>query len=42
MKILLIKAYMSTQIFDAICISESCLDSDISDYDDNLKITGYN
>ena len=35
-------AYISTHKFDAICISETYLDSDTSDDDDNLKIAGYN
>ena len=33
---------MSTHIFDVIVISETYLDSDTSDNDDNLKIAGYN
>ena len=41
-KISYLRAYISTHKFDAICISETCLDSDASDDDDNLKITGYN
>ena len=35
-------AYISSHKFDAICISETYLDSDTSDDDDNLKIAGYN
>ena len=42
MKISLLKAYISTNKFDVICISETYLDSDKSDDDDNLRISGYN
>ena len=38
----LLRAYISTHKFDVICISETYLDSDTSDDDDNLKIAGYN
>ena len=38
----LLRAYISTHKLDVICISETYLDSDISDDDDNLKIAGYN
>ena len=41
-KVSLLRAYISTHKFDVICISETYLDSDISDDDDNLKIAGYN
>ena len=41
-KVLLSRAYISTHKFDAICISETYLDSDASDDDGNLKVTGYN
>ena len=41
-KISLLRAYISTHKFDVICISETYLDSDTSDDDDNLKIAGYN
>ena len=37
-KVSLLRAYISTQKFDVICISETYLDSDTSDDDDNLKI----
>ena len=35
-------AYISTHKFDVICISETYLDSDTSDDDDNQKIAGCN
>ena len=41
-KVLLLRAYTSTHKFDVICISETYLDSDTSDDDDNLKMAGYN
>ena len=41
-KVSLLRAYISTHKFDVICISETYLDSDTSDDDDNLKIAGYN
>ena len=41
-KISLLRAPISTHKFDVICISETCLDSDTSDDDGNLKIAGYN
>ena len=41
-KVLLLWAYICTHKFDVICISETYLDSDKSDDDDNLKIAGYN
>ena len=41
-KVSLLRAYLSTQKFDVICISETYLDSDTSDGGDNLKIAGYN
>ena len=41
-KISLLRAHISTHKFDVICISETYLDSDTSDDDDNLKIAGYN
>ena len=34
--------YISTHKFDVICISETYLDSDTSDDDDNLKTAGCN
>ena len=41
-KISLLRAYISTHKFYIICISETYLDSDTSDDDDNLKTAGYN
>ena len=41
-KISLLRAYISTHKFDVICISETYLDSDRSDDENNLKIAGYN
>ena len=41
-KVSLLRAYISTNKFDAICISETYRDSDTSDDDDDLKIAGYN
>ena len=41
-KVSLLRAYISTHKFDVICISETYLDSDTSDDDDNLKIASYN
>ena len=41
-KVSLLRAYISTHKFDVICISETYLDSDTSDDDNNLKIVGYN
>ena len=41
-KVSLLRAYISTHKFDVICISETYLDSDTSDDEDNLKIAGYN
>ena len=37
-KVSLLRAYISTHKLDVICISETYLDSDTSDDDDNLKI----
>ena len=37
-KVSLLRAYISTHKFDVICISETYLDSDTSDDDDNLKL----
>ena len=37
-KVSFLRAYISTQKLDGICISETCLDSYASDDDDNLKI----
>ena len=41
-KISLLRAYISNHKFHVICISETYLDSDTSEDDDNLKIEGYN
>ena len=41
-KVSLLRSYISTHKFDVICISETYLDSNTSDDDDNLKIAGYN
>ena len=41
-KVSLLRAYVSAHKFNVICISETYLDSDTSDDDDNLKIAGYN
>ena len=38
-KVALLKAYLSVQIFD-ICISETYLNSGITEDDDNLQIPG--
>ena len=40
MKLSLLRAYLSTQKFDVICISESYLNSDASIVDENLEIAG--
>ena len=40
MKIYHLRAYISTHKFDVTFISETSLDSDTSDDDDNLKIAG--
>ena len=40
-KISLLKTYIATHKLDAICLSETCLDSSISNDDDNLEIPGY-
>ena len=41
-KLVLLKAYNSVHKFDIICLSESCLDSNILLDDSNLKIPSYN
>ena len=41
-KVSLLRAYISTHKFDVICISETYLDSDKSDDDDNPKNAGHN
>ena len=41
-KVSLLRAYISTHKFYVICISETYLESDTSDDDDNLKLAGYN
>ena len=40
-KVSLLKVYISIHEFDVVCISETYLDADTSDDDDNLKVTGY-
>ena len=40
-KVSLLRAYTSTHKFDVICIFKTYLDSDTSDDDINLKISGY-
>ena len=40
-KISLSRGYISAHNFDIICISETYLNSDTSDDDENLKIAGY-
>ena len=40
-KLSLLRAYVSTQKFDVICISETYLNSDTSTADENLEIAGY-
>ena len=40
-KLLLLRAYVSTHTFDVIRISETYLDSDTSTVDENLEIVGY-
>ena len=40
-KIFLLKTYIATHKLDAICLSETYLDSSISNDDDNLEIPGY-
>ena len=37
-----LRAYLSTNKFDVICISENYLDSDTTDDDNNLKVAGCN
>ena len=41
-KVSLLRVYISAHKFDVISISETYLDSDASDDDENLKIAGYN
>ena len=41
MKLSLLRTYLSTHRFDAICISETYLNSDLSTVDENLEIAGY-
>ena len=41
MKIFLLKTYIATPKLDGICLSETYLDSSISNDDDNLEIPGY-
>ena len=41
-KVSLLRAYVSPHKFDVICISETYLDSDTTNDNDNLKIAGYN
>ena len=40
-KVALLKAYLSVQRFDIFCISETYLNSSITEDDDNLQIPGY-
>ena len=40
-KLLLLRAYISSHKFDIICISKTYLNSDTSTVDENLKIAGY-
>ena len=40
-KLSLLRAYVSTQKFDVICISETYLNSDTSTVNENLGIAGY-
>ena len=40
-KVALLKAYLSVHRFDIFCISETCLNSSITEDDDSLQITGY-
>ena len=40
-KISLLKSYIATHKLDVICLSETYLDSSISNDDDNLEIPGY-
>ena len=40
-KISLLKTYIATYKLDVICLSETYLDSSISNDDDNLEIPGY-
>ena len=40
-KISHLKTYIATRKLDVICLSETYLDSSISNYDDNLEIPGY-
>ena len=41
-KVALLKAYLSVQKFDIFCISETYLNSSITEDDDSLRIPGYN
>ena len=41
-KIALLKAYLSVQKFDIFCISETYLNSSITEDDESLQIRGYN
>ena len=40
-KVALLKAYLSLQRFEIFCISETYLNSSITEDDDNLQIPGY-
>ena len=40
-KISLLKTYIATHKLDVVCLSETYLDSSISNNDDNLEIPGY-
>ena len=41
-KLSLLRAYISINKIDIICLSETYLDSSISSYNDNLELPGYN
>ena len=41
-KLSLLRAYISFNKSDIICLSETCLDSSIPSDDDNLELSGYN
>ena len=41
LKVSLIEAFITTHNFDIICLSETCLDSTVSQHDGNIMIKGY-
>ena len=41
LKVILIEAFITTHNFDIICLSETFLDSTVSQHDENIMINGY-